>query len=203
MLQPLTDTLTCDSTLLHRFRSDEAYDYAGELQTPDLDWWDWLARKIERLFSDVFSIQSDGDIRIFIYIAIALAFSALIVFLLYRHRSGLFGKAGNINRADDEEDDIYGIDFDAAYARAMAQKDYYRAVRIVYLRTLRRLSDNQRISWQLYKTPTEYTREFLSADFQRMTSVFMRVRYGNYPASEELVDLLVSLEDEIRKGGAA
>lgn len=36
-----------------------------------------------------------------------------------------------------------------------------------------------------------------------MTSVFMRVRYGNYPASEELVDLLVSLEDEIRKGGAA
>lgn len=203
MLQPLTDTLTCDSTLLHRFRSDEAYDYAGELQTPDLDWWDWLARKIERLLSDVFSIQSDGDIRIFIYIAIALAFSALIVFLLYRHRSGLFGKAGNINRADDEEDDIYGIDFDAAYARAMAQKDYYRAVRIVYLRTLRRLSDSQRISWQLYKTPTEYTREFLSADFQRMTSVFMRVRYGNYPASEELVDLLVSLEDEIRKGGAA
>lgn len=144
MLQPLTDTLTCDSTLLHRFRSDEAYDYAGELQTPDLDWWDWLARKIERLFSDVFSIQSDGDIRIFIYIAIALAFSALIVFLLYRHRPGLFGKAGNINRADDEEDDIYGIDFDAAYARAMAQKDYYRAVRIVYLRTLRRLSDSQR-----------------------------------------------------------
>lgn len=203
MLQPLTDTLTCDSTLLHRFRSDEAYDYAGELQTPDLDWWDWLARKIERLFSDVFSIQGDGDIRIFIYIAIALAFSALIVFLLYRHRSGLFGKAGNINRADDEEDDIYGIDFDAAYARAMAQKDYYRAVRIVYLRTLRRLSDSQRISWQLYKTPTEYTREFLSADFQHMTSVFMRVRYGNYPASEELVDLLVSLEDEIRKGGAA
>ena len=188
MLQPLTDTLTCDSKLLHRFRSDEAYDYAGELQTPDLDWWDWLARKIERLLSDVFSIQSDGDIRIFIYIAIALAFSALIVFLLYRHRPGLFGKAGNINRA---------------YARAMAQKDYYRAVRIVYLRTLRRLSDNQRISWQLYKTPTEYTREFLSADFQRMTSVFMRVRYGNYPASEELVDLLVSLEDEIRKGGAA
>ncbi|AXV50232.1 DUF4129 domain-containing protein [Prevotella denticola] len=203
MLQPLIDTLTCDSTLLHRFRSDEAYDYAGELQTPDLDWWDWLARKIERLFSDVFSIQSDGDIRIFIYIAIALAFSALIVFLLYRHRPRLFGKAGNINRADDEEDDIYGIDFDAAYARAMAQKDYYRAVRIVYLRTLRRLSDSQRISWQLYKTPTEYTREFLSADFQRMTSVFMRVRYGNYPASEELVDLLVSLEDEIRKGGAA
>ena len=203
MLQPLTDTLTCDSTLLHRFRSDEAYDYAGELQTPDLDWWDWLARKIERLLSDVFSIQGDGDIRIFIYIAIALAFSALIVFLLYRHRPGLFGKAGNIHRADDEEDDIYGIDFDAAYARAMAQKDYYRAVRIVYLRTLRRLSDSQRISWQLYKTPTEYTLEFLSADFQRMTSVFMRVRYGNYPASEELVDLLVSLEDEIRKGGAA
>ena len=83
----------------------------------------------------------------------------------------------------------------------MAQKDYYKAVRIVYLRTLRWLSDGNKISWQLYKTPTQYTREYLSVEFERMTTAFMRVRYGNYQASEELVKLLVDLESKIKEGG--
>ena len=101
---------------------------------------------------------------------------------------------------DAEEDNIYGVNFDVEYTKAMAQKDYYKAIRMVYLRTLRWLADHHKINWQLYKTPTQYTREFLSTDFQRMTNAFMRVRYGNYEASEELVSELLNIEVEIEKG---
>jgi len=201
MLQPLSDTLSCDSALLHQFRSDEAYNYAQELQAPELDWWDWLMSKIGEFLSDLFSIQGKGDFRIVIYIVIALAFIALIAFILYRYQFKLFGRAGKVTNENDEEDNIYGVDFEAVYAKAMAQKDYYKAVRIVYLRTLRWLSDGNKISWQLYKTPTQYTREYLSVEFERMTTAFMRVRYGNYQASEELVGLLIDLESKIKKGG--
>ena len=201
MLQPLSDTLSCDSALLHQYRADEAYNYARELQAPELDWWDWLMSKIGEFLSDLFSIQGKGDFRIVIYIVIALAFIALIAFILYRYQFKLFGRAGKVTNENDEEDNIYGVDFDAVYAKAMAQKDYYKAVRIVYLRTLRWLSDGNKISWQLYKTPTQYTHEFLSAEFQRMTTVFMRVRYGNYEVSEELVRLMTDLESQIKKGG--
>lgn len=201
MLQPLSDTLSCDSALLHQFRSDEAYNYAQELQAPELDWWDWLMSKIGEFLSDLFSIQGKGDFRIVIYIVIALAFIALIAFILYRYQFKLFGRAGKVTNENDEEDNIYGVDFEAVYAKAMAQKDYYKAVRIVYLRTLRWLSDGNKISWQLYKTPTQYTREYLSVEFERITTAFMRVRYGNYQASEELVGLLIDLESKIKKGG--
>ena len=201
MLQPLSDTLSCDSALLHQYRADEAYNYARELQAPELDWWDWLMSKIGEFLSDLFSIQGKGDFRIVIYIVIALAFIALIAFILYRYQFKLFGRAGKVTNENDEEDNIYGVDFDAVYAKAMAQKDYYKAVRIVYLRTLRWLSDGNKISWQLYKTPTQYTREYLSVEFERMTTAFMRVRYGNYQASEELVGLLLDLENKIKKGG--
>ena len=183
------------------YRADEAYNYARELQAPELDWWDWLMSKIGEFLSDLFSIQSKGDFRIVIYIVIALAFIALIAFILYRYQFKLFGRAGKVTNENDEEDNIYGVDFDAVYAKAMVQKDYYKAVRIVYLRTLRWLSDGNKISWQLYKTPTQYTREFLSVEFERMTTAFMRVRYGNYQASEELVELLLDLESKIKKGG--
>ena len=201
MLQPLSDTLSCDSALLHHYRADEAYNYARELQAPELDWWDWLMSKIGEFLSDLFSIQGKGDFRIVIYIVIALAFIALIAFILYRYHFKLFGRAGKVTNENDEEDNIYGVDFEAVYAKAIAQKDYYKAVRIVYLRTLRWLSDGNKISWQLYKTPTQYTREYLSVEFERMTTAFMRVRYGNYQASEELVELLLDLESKIKKGG--
>lgn len=201
MLQPLSDTLSCDSALLHQYRADEAYNYARELQAPELDWWDWLMSKIGEFLSDLFSIQGKGDFRIVIYIVIALAFIALIAFILYRYQFKLFGRAGKVANENDEEDNIYGVDFEAVYAKAMVQKDYYKAVRIVYLRTLRWLSDGNKISWQLYKTPTQYTREYLSVEFERMTTAFMRVRYGNYQASEELVGLLIDLESKIKKGG--
>ena len=201
MLQPLSDTLSCDSALLHQYRADEVYNYARELQAPELDWWDWLMSKIGEFLSDLFSIQGKGDFRIVIYIVIALAFIALIAFILYRYQFKLFGRAGKVTNENDEEDNIYGVDFEAVYAKAMAQKDYYKAVRIVYLRTLRWLSDGNKISWQLYKTPTQYTREYLSVEFERMTTAFMRVRYGNYQASEELVGLLLDLESKIKKGG--
>ena len=201
MLQPLSDTLSCESALLHQYRADEAYNYARELQAPELDWWDWLMSKIGEFLSYLFSIQGKGDFRIVIYIVIALAFIALIAFILYRYHFKLFGRAGKVTNENDEEDNIYGVDFEAVYAKAMAQKDYYKAVRIVYLRTLRWLSDGNKISWQLYKTPTQYTREYLSVEFERMTTAFMRVRYGNYQASEELVGLLIDLESKIKKGG--
>ena len=156
---------------------------------------------IGEILYDLLSIKSKGDFRIVIYIVIALAFIALIAFILYRYQFKLFGRAGKVTNENDEEDNIYGVDFDAVYAKAMAQKDYYKAVRIVYLRTLRWLSDGNKISWQLYKTPTQYTREYLSVEFEIMTTAFMRVRYGNYQASEELVELLLDLESKIKKGG--
>jgi len=116
------------SALLHQYRADEAYNYARELQAPELDWWDWLMSKIGEFLSDLFSIQSKGDFRIVIYIVIALAFIALIAFILYRYQFKLFGRAGKVANENDEEDNIYGVDFDAVYAKAMAQKDYYKAV---------------------------------------------------------------------------
>ena len=201
MLQPLSDTLSCDSVLLRQYRADEAYNYARELQAPELGWWDWLKLKIDEFLSEVFSISDKGDFRIVIYIILALAIVALIAFILYRYQFKLFGRAGQIANKEDEEDNIYGVDFDTVYAKAMVQKDFYKAVRIVYLRTLRWLSDGNKIRWQLYKTPTQYTREFLSADFERMTTAFMRVRYGNYQPTEELVKLMIDLECKIKKGG--
>ena len=101
------------------------------------------------------------------------------------------------------EDTIYGVDFAERIADALARTDYREAVRLLYLQTLKQLSDGKRIDWQLYKTPTQYIYEVRLPAFRQMTNHFLRVRYGNFEATETLFHAMRDLQKEVEKGGAA
>ena len=76
-------------------------------------------------------------------------------------------------------------------------------MRLLYLQTLKRLDEEGRIDWQLYKTPTQYIYEVKSPAFRQLTHHFLRVRYGNFEADETLFRTMRSLQDEVQKGGAS
>jgi hypothetical protein len=99
------------------------------------------------------------------------------------------------------EDTIYGVDFALKIASSLSRHDYREAIRLLYLQTLKQLSDEKRIDWQLYKTPTQYIYEVRMPAFQRLTHHFLRVRYGNFEATEELFQTMLSLQGEVKKGG--
>ena len=101
-----------------------------------------------------------------------------------------------------EEDTIYGVDFARGIADALSRSDYREAVRLLYLQTLKQLSDEKRIDWQLYKTPTQYVYEVRMPAFRQLTNHFLRVRYGNFEATEALFHIMQSLQEEVKKGGA-
>ena len=101
-----------------------------------------------------------------------------------------------------EEDTIYGVDFSGGIADALSRSDYREAVRLLYLQTLKRLSDAARIEWQPYKTPTQYLYEVRLPAFRQLTNHFLQVRYGNFEATEELFREMQALQEEIEKGGA-
>ena len=101
------------------------------------------------------------------------------------------------------EDTIYGVDFAERIADALARTDYREAVRLLYLQTLKQLSDGKRIDWQLYKTPTQYIYGVRLPAFRQMTNHFLRVRYGNFEATETLFHAMRDLQKEVEKGGAA
>jgi hypothetical protein len=65
------------------------------------------------------------------------------------------------------------------------------------------LSDSGRIDWQLFKTPTQYTTEVASTDFRELTTHFLRVRYGNFEATEALFLRMSTLRGAVERGGIA
>lgn len=114
----------------------------------------------------------------------------------------------NPDKKDDVEEDaeggtdnIYAIDFDTEFNEALGKGDYTVLVRLVYLRTLRKLDEDGRLEWKLYKTPEQYVCELPLPEFRRMTWHFLRVRYGRYEASSALYEEMVALAKEVEKGG--
>ncbi|MGG6545052.1 UNVERIFIED_CONTAM: DUF4129 domain-containing protein [Prevotella sp. 15_C9] len=200
MLPPLNDTLVCDSSSLHGFQSDGAYDYARDLEIPDDDLLKWLLRQIRGIIDELLGTYSGPDVVNLVYILVAMALIGLVGYLIWRNRPAFFYAKGKAAKDALAENNIYGIDFEAELDKYRRLNDYNQCVCILYLQTLRWLADNQLIIWKIYKTPTQYKKEFPSPTFTRFTNLFMRVRYGNYHADESFLTLMLELRGEIMKG---
>ena len=200
------DTLVCDTARVAFWQSNPDYDYNRELMTPEIDIYGWLSMQLSKLLRAIFGSRFADEYSGIILIIIAILILLLILWFLYKKRPELFmrSRRGPVNYSV-HEDTIYGVDFDAEIRRAIDRKDYREAIRLLYLQTLKLLSDDGRIDWQLYKTPTEYIyevkQEMLRTPFRNLTHGFLRVRYGNFPASESLFEELAALQTQIRKGG--
>ncbi len=204
------DTLKVDPAILDNWRDDSLYDYSRELTQSDFSVWGWLEEHLNELLSSIFGSSFYSKYGAEIWITIGVVLTLMIVGIIIYYRPSLF-----YNRKTDQlpdtgiEDNIYGFDFNVEIRKAFERKDYRQAVRMVYLQTLRTLSDEALIDWQPFKTPTQYTYEVSSGTFRELTNHFLRVRYGDFPADEELgremqrLQQLVLQESGLAKGGEA
>lgn len=180
----IIDTLQCDTTVLRHFQQSPTYDYNREFVQQDYSVIERILQWLENLFDTSVNKATEGDMSIYWIIGGILVVIAA-GFYLYTHDVGLFRRSGKGDLDYEAEDeDIYGIDFDTRIDKAVAQHDWREATRLTYLKTLRWLADNNRIDWALFKTPSQYTREERSPEFREMTNEFLRIRYGNFEATE-------------------
>lgn len=205
MSTTLADTLRCDTTLLHAWQRDAAFDYQRELNGWQPSLTDWLLEQLSELLSAVFGTETAHAITRPLLIAIGIVVMLLAVWLIYRQHPELFlrKRPAADDTQDGEDDNIYGVDFERAIRQAVADGNYRQAVRHVYLQTLRHLSDHALIDWQLHKTPTQYVGEYHAEDFRQLTAIFLRIRYGNYEATADSYAAACRLQSGItgREGG--
>lgn len=188
--QLIIDTLQADTALVSQFQQSAEYDYHREFIEQDYSLIERIVRWLDELFNRSFSQATGDETSPYWVIAGIIVIIAAGVYL-FTHDVGIFRRGGKSDleyEADDE--DIYGIDFDQRIDQAVAQHDWREATRLTHLKTLRWLADNGRIEWALYKTPSQYTREERSPEFREMTNDFMRVRYGNFEATESTYQLM-------------
>jgi len=204
------DTLIYDTNKIAKYQSDSNFDYLAQIDMPDYSWFELVTRWFNRLINTIFSGRFNEKVTTPILLILFLLMFVAVLYFLYKKRPELFlrsKKRINIPYSVEEEN-IHHIDFEKEIDTALQVKDYRLAIRLLYLHTLRFLSDNKLIEWQIHKTPTEYLYEIsdkeMKQPFRLLTNHFLQVRYGNYQASFELFETMHDLQSNIqqaKKGG--
>ncbi|MCD7899911.1 MAG: DUF4129 domain-containing protein [Bacteroides sp.] len=199
------DTLVYNIERIVEWQSKPNYDYNRELTTPEVNLYEilvrWIFEVLEKIFGSRFATDFAEPVLILLFIVVI----TLIVWLLYRSRPELFVRSHKSKLAYNvQEDTIYGIDLEEEIHRSLKDGNYKEASRFLYLQTLKYLSDKNIIDWQIFKTPTEYIYEVKPEDlygpFKTLTNQFLRIRYGNYEATDSLFEELLALQQRIMKG---
>lgn len=89
-------------------------------------------------------------------------------------------------------ENIHEIDYDKELQRLVSEGKYRLAVRLLYLRALKKLNDAEIIEWQPDKTNYNYLMEIskpeIKSDFSRLTLQFDYIWYGDFPIDEQKFD---------------
>ncbi len=189
-----------DTSTIKKYRGDPAFNYAEEKAS--ITWWDrfwnwvwgvwerfweWVAHILQKLFGGV-RIGKAGSV--FKYVILGLG-AFLIVYLIFKligiDLLKIFKKKQPVNEIPYTEfiENIHDINFDDAIENAVLVKDYRLAVRLLYLRCLKQLSDNHIINWKIEKTNNIYLNEITDEAQRRQFSIVTRqfeyVWYGDFP----------------------
>jgi len=120
--------------------------------------------------------------------------AVLIILQLFKVQiQGLFQRdAGTIIHHKSETENVFETDFDSLIKQAVEVRNYRLAIRLLYLLSLRRLSESGLIRWQRNKTNFEYYYELkdetLRRQFYKLTLVFEGAWYGQIDIPEDIYE---------------
>jgi hypothetical protein len=133
----------------------------------------------------------------FIWYALLIGFVSLLIWFLASGKFGLWHKKSLAIQQDEAvmEEDIHRLNFEDKIKKAEADRDYRMAVRLWYLFTLKKMTDQQIISYAREKTNHQYVSQLYNtpyySSFARLTRSFDYVWYGMFPLSPQAYASLV------------
>lgn len=138
-------------------------------------------------------LEQDG-VQAILWILIVSAFVAVIVLYLANSQFRLFRRASadvKLEQAEEasDTDNIFGINYQTEIDKAIARGNYRQAVRLLFLRMLRKMADRQLIRYEQDKTNFDYLMQLSQTryytDFFRLTRIYEYCWYGQFEVEPE------------------
>ena len=179
---------------LDNYKKQPEFQYREVVESPSLwtRFWRWFWSHFH--MPKNFKMPATGFLRFlfifFKYFVIAVGIAGVVyvimkmigvdMFNIFRKRSLLAGQ-----EYTESLENIHEISFDSAIEDALANHNYRLAVRLLYLKSLKQLSDASLIQWQPEKTNYNYINELTDGEqkniFKSLTRRFEYVWYGDFP----------------------
>jgi hypothetical protein len=127
-----------------------------------------------------------------LWVVIIGIFAAAVIYFLMQNKISLFSKesASATEEAKDEEDEnIFHLSYTKLIQKAEKENNYRIAVRLMFLQTLKLLSDTNKIQYQPDYTNLDYLQQLHPTkfyhDFFKVTRSYEYVWYGKFNISTE------------------
>jgi hypothetical protein len=195
-----------DAHALEKFKADKDFYYNGQSTGEPSFWdlfWNWLWNTISRWFG---RIPYGGYLLKYLFIVLSVAFLLYVIFksLGISPMKLLRGDAQKVDVPYSESlENIHEINFDTEIEKAISQHNYRLAVRLLYLKCLKQLSDSNLIRWQIDKTNAAYLYELTDANqketFELLTRQFEYVWYGNFAIDKQAFGNINQLFQNFKK----
>jgi len=148
----------------------------------------WLVDQISRFFRNTTAARIGEGL---LYALGLTVVSALILALLRVNGFRMFFKGNDaIPPPETLEENIHEMDFEKLILDATAKNDFRIATRLIFLYSLKILSDRQLIQWNPGKTNHDYVQEIRQGDlkdgFAELSFYFGYAWYGNFTVTPEI-----------------
>ncbi|HEX8356936.1 MAG TPA: hypothetical protein VF610_05985 [Segetibacter sp.] len=186
-----------DEKAIQKFKVDKDFQYSQSVEPPESLWnkfWKWIWARLTGLLS-----TKQGRVTAW-SLLILFAGSAILFFVLKvtgMTQGGLFGRTNNSPLSYDiSSEDIHAINFDDAITDAIFKANFRLALRLLYLQSLKNLSDKGYINWQINKTNSDYLAEVYNKPwhsiFKSLTNRFEYTWYGERMIGKDDFDVLLA-----------
>lgn len=175
-----------DAISNYKEQKEFQYDEVGQQQ---LSLWDKFWLWFWDLVGELFQGAASNIFSKYIFIGLGVALVLFIVVKIIGAEK-IFAKKSKetILPYDVITENIHEIDYEQELQRLVAERKFRLAVRLLYLRALKKLSDAEIIEWQPDKTNYNYLMEIskpeLRNDFSQLTLQFDYIWYGDFPIDE-------------------
>jgi hypothetical protein len=179
--------------ILKKYENNPDFNYKNVPKESD-DWITKIKNWINQQLVILSSSKTYSTVLDYLYYGLMIAALLLIIRGLIKadRRGILFGKVKtNELKIVESEEDIDKINFDELISLAIDSKQYKLAVRYLFLKSLKLLSEKGMIELRNNKTNHQYLSEIknnqIAEVFRTTTSRFEWIWYGDFPVNEEIV----------------
>lgn len=157
-------------------------DVVPATQTLWQKFWSWFWRSVNKILGN----KMGGNIVKYILTGLVIAIVVFVIFKLIGIDFKFLSGRSKIIEVPYQEslENIHEINFDEQIEKATQEENYRLVVRLLYLKTLKRLNDQNVINWKPDKTNQTYILEIIDEkdqnDFANLTKQFEYVWYGEF-----------------------
>ncbi len=190
----IIDVRLLSDDLLDKYKNDPEFDYDGGPVEAE----DWITKIRNWINQQMILLSSSKTystlIDILYYALMILAVILIIRGLIKADRRGLlFGKVNsNELKLSEQDEDISQLNFDDLIASAVESKQFKLAIRYMYLKSLKLLSEKGIIELRNNKTNHQYlseiTNDQVASAFGKITTQFEWIYYGDFSVDEQIVN---------------